>query len=101
MIKRFRCPSSVVATVVLVLVGMLAGRSGVTPRHPTNWWRRPPAPPLAMPGSHSLRRCATDSSGTAATPPVRHLFDGRTREGCPGAVVHKPKLSVPDAMMGS
>ncbi|MER5626352.1 HPP family protein [Streptosporangium sp. NPDC002544] len=31
-------PILVAATVVLVLVGMLIGRSGVTPRYPTYWW---------------------------------------------------------------
>ncbi|MET8053074.1 HPP family protein [Streptosporangium sp. NPDC005286] len=31
-------PILVAATVVLVLIGMLIGRSGVTPRYPTYWW---------------------------------------------------------------
>ncbi|MEV4527539.1 HPP family protein [Streptosporangium sp. NPDC049304] len=31
-------PILVAATVILVLVGMLVGRSGVTPRYPTYWW---------------------------------------------------------------
>ncbi|MFI6450818.1 HPP family protein [Streptosporangium amethystogenes] len=31
-------PILVAATVVLVVVGMIVGRSGVTPRYPTYWW---------------------------------------------------------------
>ncbi|WP_433376979.1 HPP family protein [Streptosporangium sp. CA-115845] len=31
-------PILIAATVILVLVGMIVGRSGVTPRYPTYWW---------------------------------------------------------------